>query len=182
MIKKYKDFIAKGVFNKVLHLDDEWLIKTPLKKDELDTSIDDNENISPQEITTRFKQHIEYMKKNPKFFPEIKKLDKYRVAVRKLDTEKAKEELQYLVDYINAYIKGGNVKDYILDELYKATKDSRLILDELKKSDDPIIEKWYNFIISMKYELEPPSFKDDLDLHDNNIGLEKDGTIKLLDF
>ena len=174
MLKKYKDFMNKGSYNKALYLDDDWVVKMPLSKKEIDPDME----MSTEEILKKFKEHIEILSKYPKFFPKVKKLDKYRAAIEKLDTDTAKKELQYFVDYINAYIQGGNSIVTILDFLIRSYKDSRIILDELKLADDVLIRKWYNFIILIRDEFPI----DNIDIHDDNIGIDKEGNIKLLDF
>ena len=98
MLKKYKDFINKGSYNKALYLDDDWVVKMPLSKKEIDPDME----MSTEEILKKFKEHIEILSKYPKFFPKVKKLDKYRAAIEKLDTELAKKEIKHFVDYINA--------------------------------------------------------------------------------
>lgn len=175
MIKKYKDFINKGSYNKALYLDDEWIIKTPLSKKEIDSDM----KMTTEDILKKFKEHIDVLSKYPKFFPKVKKLDKYRAAIEKLDTDKAKEELQYFVDYINGYIYGGNISETILDFLVRSYyKDTRIVLNKLKEVDDDIIKKWYNFIMLIRNEFPI----DDIDIHDDNVGIDKEGNIKLLDF
>jgi len=175
MLKKYKDFINKGAYNKALYLDDDWIIKTPLSKKEIDPDME----MTTEDILKKFKDHIEILSKYPKFFPKVKKLDKYRAAIEKLDTDTAKEELQYFVDYINAYIQGGNTIITILDFLVRSYKDSRIVLDKLKLvDDDDIIIKWYKFIMLIRNEFPI----DNIDIHDENVGIDKDGNIKLLDF
>jgi hypothetical protein len=175
MLKKYKDFINKGSYNKALYLDDDWIIKMPLSKKEIDPDME----MYTEDILKKFKYHIDILSKYPKFFPKVKKLDKYRAAIEKLDTDTAKEELQYFVDYINAYIQGGNTIITILDFLVRSYKDSRIVLDKLKLvDDDDIIIKWYKFIMLIRNEFPI----DNIDIHDENVGIDKDGNIKLLDF
>jgi len=174
MLKKYKDFINKGSYNKALYLDDDWIIKMPLSKKEIDPDME----MYTEDILKKFKYHIDILSKYPKFFPKVKKLDRYRAAIEKLDTDTSKEELQYFVDYINAYIQGNNTIITILDFLVRSYKDSRIILDKLKLVDDDIIIKWYNFIMLIRNEFPI----DNIDIHDDNVGIDKDGNIKLLDF
>jgi len=177
MIKKYKDFINKGSYNKVLYLDDDWVIKTPLSKKEIKPDTD--MKMTTEDILKNFKDHIDTLSKYPKFFPKVKKLDKYRAAIEKLDTDLAKEELQHFVDYINAYISVGNNSETILDFLIRASKDSRMVLNRLEDEiDDNIVVKWYNFVLSIRNELP----LDNIDIHDDNVGIDKEGNIKLLDF
>jgi hypothetical protein len=184
MFRKYKDFINKGEKNKILYLDKDWYIKTPLMPNEVNLFTEEKPPTTKQ-VLDNFKYHIDFMIKYPKFFPKVKKLDKYRTAVEKLDTKLAKKELKYVVNYINAYIQGGNNTITILDCLYKAYKDSRIILGKMKESDDIIVEKWYNFIWDLRNEIEfemAPDGSVGPDLHDDNIGIDKEGNIKLLDF
>ena len=53
MLKKYKDFINKGAYNKVLYLDDDWVVKMPLSKKEIDPDMEK----TAEEILKKFKEH-----------------------------------------------------------------------------------------------------------------------------
>lgn len=178
MIQKYKDFIDSGCFNKVLHLDNDWLIKMPL-------SVDDDLHLPyNNRILDKFKIHIKFMKDNPDFFPEVKQLDKYRAAVKKLDTQKAREELYYIIQTIPIEIKdkltlkGSSIANIFTDN----SEESKLLLTTLNEND-PMIKKWLNFFIKIKTILKPKlRIQSAFDAHIGNYGLEKDGTPKLIDW
>ena len=172
-LEAYKDFIKQGSSNKVTDIDNDWILKTPLKAGEGDHGLD---NMS--DILDKFNHHIETMKKYPQFFPEIKKLDKYRAAIKKMNTIKAKEEINYIYyELYNLFPKRVSMEeffDYIIIEQPK-------YLNILNQFDNTICKKWCHFLISLK---NSKLFKENgyLDLHNDNFGIDKEGNIKLLDF
>ncbi len=177
-LENYKDFIGKGMYNKVSELDSDWVIKTPLNMKELNYhSITDMDFKNQKMVLNHFKNHIKFMKDHPKYFPKVKMLDKYRAAIERLNTEKAKEEIEDVVDILNNNFNLKLNKRYFLEDTYRATKDSREILNFMKNYNDDIVKKWYDFLIDIKNNLP-----DSLDIHSSNVGLDKEGNIKLLDF
>ena len=139
-IVKFGDFINGGTYNKVYHLDDEWVLKTPYKVGE---GMHDNYNKHPyptmKDVLINFNDHILMFKKYPSIFPKIKRLDKYRVAIEKCDVDKAVQQLKYVKKCIN-YTKE---YDLLLEDLYMNKAIIYRKLEEL--IDDRICVNWYNF-------------------------------------
>ena len=186
MLYKYNDFINKGISNKATYLDEDWIILSPLKRNERPAEDYDPDERMP-EIINDFDRHIKFMQKYPDIFPETKKLDKYRAAIRKVDISKAEEEIQYihnkLLDNKLASIKNGITKDYLLKVIYDSFNSDKYILqiNFLKDSKDPLIIKWYKFLLLMDEKMRP-ELGILLDLYPRNIGIDKEGKIKLIDF
>lgn len=179
IIEKYLDFIGKGAFNKVEEIDDDWVLKSYLKKGESEFVKDGN-----KELAKEFDQHINYMKSHPSVFPIVKRLDKYRAAIEKLDTKKAIEEMKHVFNIVSEFDMGNNELEFsiFICDLYDGYGPYQEALDYLKDycdfHEDKIATKWYNFIMKLRKELGQVG----LDIHSNNFGIDKNGDIKLLDF
>lgn len=185
MLYKYGDFINKGRSNKALHLDDDWIIKSPLKKDEkMPEDYDPDETM--KDIINDFDRHIKFMQKYPNIFPEVKKLDKYRAAIQKVDLEKANNEINYVHstlltnEIIDEHLSNYSFLYYVYAKMNKYVVANDII-HFLKNCKDDVCIKWYNFIVLLDKEIKPElGFL--FDLYPRNIGLDKQGNIKLIDF
>lgn len=183
MIPKYNDFIAKGGTHNVRYLDKDYLIKMPIKNDE-------------QSIFA-FDAHIKFMQKYPDLFVNIKKLDKNKASVEKVDTNKAQKEIGHIAKIaekllpakIPFYIQAAfEPESLIIHNLYNRTDDKKsdLIAKNLftdlkkygEKNSDDIINRWITFIEKLIINFEYRWF----DLHWGNFGIDKNGNIKLIDF
>lgn len=183
-IPKYKDFIAKGGSHKVYYIDDDWVLKIPIKpfysiygKSEL--------------MISQFNAHINFMKENPEIFVNVKKLDKYRASVEKVDVEKAKEEIKHVYEIFKKIVRKYELWDdikstdkYVIHEIYNSPYQNIIeqIMEGFKEyyieNNDNIIKKWYDFINKLFNKLDNIY----LDLHSGNFGIDKSGNIKLIDF
>lgn len=162
LFEDYMDFIGSGVDHEVYDLNDEWVLKMPKKFGMPYYSDDTLEN---------FDNHIKFMKMNPDFFPKVKKLDKYRAAVKKMDTKKAKEEIEHLFNYLQYESNEGPI--WTVVDIDNNTED----LEKLKNGDH-ICQKWYSFIKKMQKKFGKGSFELGID----NWGIDNNGNIKLIDF
>lgn len=174
----YKDFINNGAWHEIYHLDDNWILKIPKKPD--------NSKFYDENTLKDFHKHIKFMKEYPEIFPKVKKLDKYRAAVEKMDTDKAKKEIKYIHNHIYGNMNGKisyiKIIEYLL---YQDRYDDIELLGEegdYGTGVDPICEKWYDFIMKLKDTFDPSCYPYEMDLHHDNFGLDKDGNIKLIDF
>lgn len=167
LFEAYKDFIGKGHFNTVSEIDDKWVLKMP-------------RNFTKIELKC-FNYHINFMKKYTDIFPKVKKLDRYRASIEKLDTKTAMEEIEYISDILrNNIILDINVSRFsAIKQLYNSSDE---ILNKFKEygisNNNKLVNKWYEFILKLKITLNQMR----LDIHNDNFGLEKDGNIKLIDF
>ncbi len=172
-LETYKDFIGNGSYNKVYELDDDWVIKSPIMKDYLLA------DYTTKDILEKFKDHIDTMKMYPDIFPKVKKLDKYRVAVERLNTERAKEEINHIFEYLSTLsvydpIHFKNKNDILYKLIYGNYFNKQL------KEGDEICKKWFDFTTKVK---NSNLIKEqELDISEDNVGIDKEGNIKLLDF
>ena len=189
LFEDYKDFIGAGAEHKAYYIDDNWILKMPKKSD----------YTTNKERLNNFNNHIKIMNKYPDIFVNVKKLDKYRASVEKVDTQKATEEIKYFYKYVfdilnnneelgNKYwdtiVKNGYV-EIIFKFTYAFTNFLKELLDIIAKNstkdNDTIIIKWCEFInriINSKVEFETDYF----DSKSWNFGLNKVGEIKMIDF
>ena len=74
-------------------------------------------------------------------------------------------------------------KDYLLKVIYDNFNSDKytLQINFLKDSKDPLIIKWYKFLLLMDEKMRP-ELGILLDLCPRNIGIDKEGKIKLIDF
>jgi hypothetical protein len=162
LFEDYMNFIGSGVDHEVYDLNDKWVLKIPSKHGMPNYTSD---------ILEEFDYHIKFMQKYPNFFPKIKRLDKYRAAIEKMDTNKAKEEISHLFNYLKYESNEGPIWTIVnIDE-----SDSDL--EKLKNGDD-ICKKWYSFIKELHNEFGKSAFELGID----NWGIDKNGNIKLIDF
>ena len=173
IIESYLKFIGRGTQHKAQNIDDDYILKTPLE----------NPNLPLKATLDMFKKHIDFMKQYPEIFVDVKMLDKYRASVQKVDIEAARKEINHL-----ALVIRNNFSDiisvsptFITQAIYSPYGYERIINNlesYADKYNDKIIKKWCNF-----FKLLKSTFNDKyLDIHANNIGLDKQGKIKLIDF
>lgn len=176
LFEEYMGYIGKGDFNKVYDLEDGWILKQPLNDYEAR-----HKGKTQAQIVGNFRQHIDFMRKFPEFFPKVKKLDKYRAAIEKLDTKLFLEEYQY----VKSVFKG--MKNYrfmgaldTTNQLYYNRNNEINLLNQYAKEhpNDLVAVKWANFFTKLHSKFSPI----ELDMHKGNFGLDKDGNIKMLDF
>jgi hypothetical protein len=179
-IHGYGEEIASGSEHKVFYVDDDFILKVPYWG---------WMRWPGQDILKEFDFYIKFMKSHPDIFPDVKKLDKRRASVERVDIDKAKKEIHYIFDVImnhknmrdEMYQRHG--KDIIIHDLYNSSRPEVInTLERLKeygkRNNDNIVLKWYNFIMKLK-----KTFKDRvLDIHAGNIGIDKQGNIKLIDY
>jgi len=172
----YKDFIGKGCVHKVYEIDDDWVLKMPKTIKEINA--DEDEDYSKIDTLKRFKEDIITMKENPDIFPKVKLLSKNKAAVERCDTKLAQEQLKYFYSKIDFTIIPYIKYNYFFNELIYATHRSREILNYIKYNllNDPICKKFYDLIMLIRDKLV------DVDGHNGNIGVDKNGNIKLIDF
>ena len=168
---KYKDYIGSGKYNLVSNLDEDWIIKSPWKVGEGKHGYKNME-----EILKKFNYHLNFMKKYPNIFPKVKKLDKYRAAIEKCNILKAKEEIEHIHNLLTKYMTKEQLTYEFLSVLYINNNKIREKL--LNYPNDVIAIKWYEFIslLQKTFNWAP------LDIHNDNIGIDKQGNIKLIDF
>jgi hypothetical protein len=135
----YKDYIASGTYNDVHEIDNDWVLKTPIKFKNHSKEMK-QEFEGEGGVLRYFKYQILLMKENPDIFPKVKMLSKNKAAIERCDTQKALE--------------------YIKENLM----------------DDHICKQFYDLILLIRDKLENP------DLHIENIGVDKSGKLKLIDF
>jgi hypothetical protein len=183
-IKKFNenfgDYIDGGVEHDVYEIDDDFILKMPIKW---------NDGRNKKDIL-KFKNHINFMKNHPDIFASVKLLSPLRASIEKVDMNKAKEETEYVSSLINKKIHkeiadNNFIKILFADiapEVYNIPND---FLEEMfSKIDDPISKKWYNFLEKItnlfKDKILITGYK--LDCHIGNLGIDKNGNIKLVDF
>lgn len=177
---EYGQEIGSGSEHKTFHIDDDFILKVPYWG---------WMRWPGQDILQEFDFHIKFMKSHPDIFPDVKKLDKRRASVERVDIEKATSEIYHIYDII---MNDKNMRDemferhgrnIIIHDLYNSSRPEVLeTLERLKqygkKNKDEVVLKWYNFVQKLK-----KTFKDRvLDIHAGNIGIDKNGNIKLIDF
>jgi len=181
---KYKDFIGSGDHHKAYQLDDNWVLKTMITKQDMNTDLGKERDMlfqydNMKDAIKAFKYHIDIMKKYPMIFPKVKRLDKYRAAIEKVDVEAANKELEYLFNILCSEVTIPDSQfDYLIHYLIQNEGNS---LSVLKNIDDKVCEKWYEFILLLQifsYNIGDQY----IDVHNGNIGIDKEGNIKLIDF
>ncbi len=186
---KYKDLVGQGAEHKAYYIDDDWILKMPRKSD----------YTSNKDRLVNFNNHIRIMNKYPNIFVKVKKLDRYRASVEKVNIEKATEEIKYFYKYIFDILNNneelGNkywdmiVKNGYVEIIFKFTYSFTNFLKELLfivndyalKDNESIVIKWCEFIkkiINSKVEFETDYF----DSKSWNFGLDNEGNIKMIDF
>ena len=161
----YLDFVNKGSFNKVLDLDGDWIIKMPLDKKE------SNYNKSTKEILGDFRRHISFMKKYPDFFVKVKKLDRYRAAIERVDIPAGENERIHVYSILPKK-RGRNDSSLVMEDLYQDENYLEALGNySLAHTDDLVADKWYNFITKLRDKFYPIK----LDLHEGNFGIDKNG-------
>jgi hypothetical protein len=171
IIESYLKFIGSGTQHKAQNIDDDYILKTPLE----------NPNLPLKATLDMFKKHVDFMKQYPEIFVDVKMLDKHRASVQKVDIEAARKEINHL-----ALVIRNNFSDIISVSptfLPLAIYNSyQRIINNLEsyayKHNDKIIKKWCDFFKLLKLTFDEKF----LDIHSNNIGLDKQGKIKLIDF
>jgi hypothetical protein len=172
-IKLFEEFnvkIGQGGYHNVYEIDDDFVLKMPYFY---------KGNSKEEE----FKKHISFMKNNPDYFVNVKQLSKYRASIERVDTLQAKKELRYIDDFSHRFDleRYGDISHDMFKNYYH-------IYDDLSRyataTEDVIVNKWLNFIIKLKKLdlLKKKEFGKNLDIHNNQFGIDKNGNIKLLDF
>lgn len=177
--ESYMEKVGEGGEHVIYTIDDDILLKMPIKDR-------DDEELNPEK---HFDNYIKFMQQYPEIFVDIKKLDKRRASVQKVDIEAAKEEIEYLYYLItttpkfkNDTIKIGGIR-MTIDNLYNIrTPDMQELLEKLnnfgKFNKNQLVLKWVRFIVKLQKTFKNKT----LDLHTDNIGLDKEGNIKLVDW
>ena len=170
--------LDRGKFNKAFDLGDGWILKSPLDRNETAYL-----NKTTKGILADFKRHIKFMSKFPEFFAEVKLLNKYRAVQEKLDLEQSKKEIVYLHKVLGKgpfeYLEDDVDNVGLIQYLYHSTDELEWLEEYLNTNpSDAITNKWYKFIMALKSKFGNMP----LDLHWDNMGIDKNGNIKLLDF
>ncbi len=184
--EEYKDFIGRGCYHITSEIDKDWILKVP-------RCVLDDGKCSTEELND-FSGHIETMKQFPDIFPKVKKLDKYRAAIERLDVKKAQNDLELL--YNKIFDRFDFKRNKLLYMLFYSDKSDELL--KLLKTKNKYYEniydiqlKWYKFLIKLKksdleqYIIDTGVGVSDyvvIDLHGNNVGIDRKGNIKLIDF
>ena len=137
----------------------------------------------------RIKNELEFQEKFPNLFARIIKVDfEKRFCIQeRLDTINFKNYLKEIVGYIAKKLPKFNLQigknEFynlgVLEEMYKT-----LSVEEVNKlkiflsKEMPFCIKLFNFFKELYYDVEADF---DIDLHAGNIGIDKQGNIKLLD-
>ena len=174
-INKFENFEYKknsskdGTYNKVFFLDDDWILKEPLKGEEVNSDVTEI-----RDILEKFDNHIKIMQQYPEFFPKVKRLDKYRALI---------EQTKHIFDEVGILLPKGYKNNVNLFLYYIINKSPQF--DECRYSlsiGDKICKKWFKFFEKLRHsELCIDNYYH-LDLHQGNFGINKKGEIKLLDF
>lgn len=172
--------IGFGGEHKIYNIDADWVLKMPHKN---------WMRLPARTIAEKFDKHIKFMQQYPDIFVKAKKLSKFRAAVEKSDINNAEKEIGYLY---NLMMTNKDLYDEMLerhkpyrfiDDLYNSGRPEiiqifKTLVKYGKKHNDEVVNKWCKFIFKLK-----KTFGDkELDIHSGNIGLDKQGNIKLIDF
>ena len=186
----YGKYIDSGTDHDIFHIDDDFILKRPIQWEEGRT----------KEDLSNFKTHMLFMKQYPEIFAKVKLLVPTRASIEKLNTTSALRELAYITRYLKLYLNDDSIDDRFLLNLYNKQylidnkkwyykTSPKKIENALSTSIIPIIKKWYNFnkkIIKIFTGVNIPNMHSKinnfLDCHAKNIGLDKNGNPKLLDF
>ena len=184
-MKYLNKFIDRGGSHNVYAIDKNFVLKMPIGTN--------------KKSLYEFEEHINFMKSYPNIFANVKKLDKYRASVEKVNIKKAEMEIYHLHIIIISYLEDtpslyneyqDKYPDYIflinllfgfidiLDD--KLSKNLvKKLRDILFNSKELIIKRWLVFYNLLKNEM--PEIKS-LDLNTSNFGIDRKGNIKLVDF
>ena len=176
---KFYKFIKRGSNNKVFNLDKHWIIKMPLRPDEIEGGTVHKMPL----LLKNFKYHVDMMLKYPDIFPKVKKLDKYRIAVEKCDVVTAKNEIRKIYRYIcNSFRNDPHKKFDInyLDFIDLLIEDDEAM--NILKKGDSVCRRWYLFLLKLKNSELYKNKNGYLDNHEENFGIDYHGNIKMIDF
>jgi len=177
---EFMNLIGKGGDHEVRNIDSDWVLKMPHKN---------WMRLPANSIAEKFDKYIKFMQQYPDIFVQAKKLSKFRAAVEKADTDKAENEIGYLYhlmmthkDLYNEMLERHKPYRFV-DDLYNSgrpeiTQIFKNLVKYGKKQNDEVVTKWCKFIFKLK-----KTFGDkELDIHSGNIGIDKNGNIKLVDY
>jgi hypothetical protein len=178
-LENYKDFVGQGIYHIVTVIDNDWVLKSPTI----------HEFDSREERLHIFNEHIKIMRKYPDIFPKVKKLDKYRAAIEKVDTKTAIKQAKWLYNNILEDY-GLDNESFLTDLLYNSEDYLDLLLENRFGEQNMETQlKWYNFITLIKESgIEKDIHKASdfqikkIDFHIGNVGIDKHDTLKLIDF
>ena len=96
----YNKFM-EGMEHNISIIDDNWILKTPKKIQQINRGDKKFPPGNPTELTLiRFDKHINTMKHFPEIFPKVKRLSKFRAAIERCDMDKVTEELNYILNVV----------------------------------------------------------------------------------
>ena len=208
----YKDFIGKGSYHIVSYIDNDWVLKSPLSPEESADSSNNilqfNNHIN---FMKKYPNIFQKVKKIDKCNAAIENLNTIQAKneinyiyklCRRNNTNGVPD---FIANHDNSEISSFRIYtvNSFFKELYK--NDSILKLFETYIEYDNIAKKWYNFILLLKitfkgisiktfiYNKDIPfskkqqreEYENDkfyLDLHDENVGIDIKGNLKLIDF
>jgi len=182
----FEDYMDKlgdvGAYHNVYDIDNDWILKMPkpVERGESEYSILD------------FDHHINTMKEFPEIFPAVKRLSKKRAAIEKLDTEAAKKDIEIISKLIHLKLAEDKyaavgakllpspmlLPRWIISEIY----DIPVLQKILRSIPEEICQRWTNFLDLIRLKLGDYPLQNNLDLHNGNFGIDREGNIKLLDF
>lgn len=146
-----------GAQNDVIDLNNGWVLKTA-------------------KSGKGMKKHIQPFLKFPELFPKVTQYNDKEATIEKLNTTKAEQSYYQLY---NEIIDEFEDYDYI-DDIAIA---NHVDLDYLKTkpyilagTKNAVINKWLTFILKINKSIK------NVDLHIGNIGMDKDGQLKLIDW
>jgi hypothetical protein len=169
IFEMFKNRNEHGDDSDVFYIDDDWILKMP------------NNKLAGKKRIEKFDKHINFMKQYPDIFPEIKRLDKYRASIERLDTYSAIQEINYLSDIIvpSIGILPNESRSTVIQQLYELDYAELDKLNKFGLEENNIVAKnWYLFIKKLKDRLN--NLK--IDINSSNFGIDKYGNIKLIDF
>ena len=177
-IKLYESYlkgysIDRGSTHEISNLDNNWILKVPFNS-KIQSNTGFHGPIHQKEVLKKFRDHISTMKKWPEIFPKVKMLDRYRAIVERLNGREADDQ----IDLIRSFIFKEKFELFPIEKIYHSAK----LLETLGSEDNDICRKWYLFLINLKKSDIEEYINRNLDLSDDNFGIDKEGNIKLLDF
>lgn len=185
LFEAFKDNLNpdKGKDHNIFEIDDEWVLKTPKMPGRLTKEQKKRKNLyGAQARLNHFKNHINIMMKYPEIFPKAKMLDKARAAVERLDTSRIDEELEYIFS-LQLFGASAHKIPLMLRDMYYTDGFYKFEQYVKDNQDDHICTKWFDFVSRLRQcNIEKKEGLGFIDLCEQNIGEDKNGVIKLLDF
>ena len=191
IFEAYEDTIGSGGLNVVSEIDNDWILKEP--KNIYNLSYNVSKDIEKYYgkgmpgVLKYFREYIMKMKENPDIFPKVKLLSKNRAAIERCDTDTA---IDYYYHFYNKITRNGylDIPDYgkgyytphefglLIGKANSRFTKSILRYTKDNFMDDKICKEFYLLIklISKKFKF--------VDFKPSNLGIDKSGKLKLIDY